>query len=143
MAETLSLAVKEVDGPNAQGWFEVVFEDDSKASTKSEELAKAAFQSRGTIADVVVSRVTKGKYTNVYLNEINGVKDSPKPRAKTASNGAAPRTPETQERIARQWAYGRSIELLIASDSVFEFPLTSEQMSALSDQATALVNATK
>lgn len=142
MADTLNLEINDVSEPNANGWYEVEFSDGTKASTKSEELAKQAFQSRGTIATVVISEQKSGKFTNRYLNEINGVKDAPRPRGKTTSSGTS-RTPEQGERIARQWAYGRAVELLIASDTNFDFPLSSENMSALSEMATALINATK
>lgn len=138
MPESLSLAVKDVDGPNPSGWYEVLFEDDAypKASTKNEELAKVAFQSRGSEAEVTLSKVVKGKFTNIYLNAINGVKDTPVKRAGTAASSAAPRDNNV---IGNQWAIGRSTELLIASDRDFDFPLNAETMSDLILQAKALV----
>src|SRR6476620_12493029 len=134
--ETLSLAVKEVDGPNTNGWYDVLFEDGStppKASTKSEELAKAAFQSRGTEAEVVISTVKSSKFTNIYVNEINGVKDTPKRRS--GSSAASSAAPRDNNAIGNQWAIGRSTELLIASDRDFDFPLNKETMSDLLTQA--------
>lgn len=140
------VTVEKVDGPNSNGWYEVTFDNGDKASTKNEELAKAAFQSRGGEVSAVVSEVKNGKFTNVYLNEIDGVKDSFKGGGRKAagSTSAKPgRTPAENDRIARQWAYGRAIELMIGSGAEFVFPLDSAAMSQLAEQAEALVKATK
>lgn len=140
------VTVEKVDGPNSNGWYEVVFEDGSKASTKNDDLAKEAFQSRGTEVPAVVSTVENGKFTNVYLNEINGVKDAFKKGSKARSASSAPkggRTPAENDRIARQWAYGRAVELLVASGQEFVFPADSALMSQIAEQAELLLNATK
>lgn len=144
MSETMT--VEKVDGPNSNGWYEVTFEGGKVATTKNEELAKAAFQSRGGEVAVVISERVNGRFTNVYLNEIDGVKDTPrKGKATTASapKSGGGRTPAENDRIARQWAYGRAIELLIGSGGEFAFPLDSVTMSSVSEVATALINATK
>lgn len=140
--------VDKVDGPNTNGWYEVHFEDGVVATTKNEDVAKTAFQSRGSEVPVVISERVNGRFTNIYLNEIDGVKDTPrkgaKAKASTTSGGSGyGKSPEEQERIARQWAYGRAVELLVGSGSEFAFPLDSVTMSQLSDMATALINATK
>lgn len=141
-----TMIVEKVDGPNTNGWYTVTFEGGREATTKNEDLAKTAFQSRGSEVPVVISERVNGKFTNVYLNEIDGVKDTPKRSGKpaaTASKGSSGRTPAENDRIARQWAYGRAIELLIGSGSEFAFPLDSATMSSVSDVASALINATK
>lgn len=145
MAETVDVIVEKVDGPNSNGWYEVEFTGGNKASTKDENLAKAAFQSRGTEVSAVISEVTKGKYTNVYLNEIDGVKEAgTRGRKRTTAGAATPPTSDARDqRIARQWAYGRAVELLVGSGSEFAFPLDSATMSQLSEQAEAFLNATK
>lgn len=138
-----TITVKEVDGPNSNGWYEVLLDDGRKVSTKDEAVAKAAFQSRDVEAEAVISSQTKGKFTNVYLNQINGVGETrpKKPAAKPAASTG--RDPATNDRIARQWAYGRATELLIGSGAEFVFPLDSKTMSDLSEVASGLLNATK
>lgn len=141
---TQNLIVERVDGPNDNGWYDITFESGERAATKNEELAKAAFQSRGSEVPVVMSTRVSGKFTNVYLNEIDGMKDTPKKGARkapaTVASGGFPRD---NERIARQWAYGRAVELLIGSEQEFSFPLDSATMSQVSEVATALLNATR
>lgn len=140
------VTVEKVDGPNSNGWYDVTFEDGRKAATKNEEVAKHAFQSRGTSVTAVISEVVNGKFTNIYLNEIDGVKDGFKPRGGSKASGGsakAGRTPAENERIARQWAYGRAVELMIGSGAEFAFPLDSAAMSQLAEQAELLLNATK
>lgn len=146
MTEPTLVTVEKVDGPNSNGWWEVTFEDGKKASTKNEDVAKAAFQSRGGEVPAVISEVVNGKFTNVYLNEIDGVKDSFKKggrKAAAAPAAKAGRTPAENDRIARQWAYGRAVELLIGSGAEFAIPLDSATMSQLAETAEALINATK
>src|SRR6476661_1650833 len=107
-----TITVKDVDGPNSNGWYEILLEDDRKVSTKDEDVAKAAFQSRGSEAEAVISSTVKGKFTNIYLNQINGVGEV-RPKGKPAARAATKpgRTPAENDRIARQWAYGRATEL--------------------------------
>jgi hypothetical protein len=50
---------------------------------------------------------------------------------------------ETQERIARQWAYGRAVELLVGSGTPYNFPLVGETADAVDAQAKALLDKTK
>lgn len=145
-----TVIVKEVDGPNASGWYEVELEDGRKASTKNEEMAKTAFQSRGSEVPVEISERVNGKFTNIYLNEIDGIKDTPKRgRKASTTSGSAPapsrggKTPEEQNRIARQWAYGRAVELLVGSGAEFAFPLDSATKSAIADEAAWLLGSTK
>lgn len=143
---TVTVEVKDVDGPNANGWYEITFDDGTKASTRSEEVAKAAFQSRDAMAEARITESTSGRFTNRYLNEINGVSDGGPKKRSGGSSGAsrsAARTPAENDRIARQWAYGRATELLIGSGAEFTFPLEPEVMSQISEQAEALLNATK
>jgi hypothetical protein len=142
-----TVIVKDVDGPNASGWYEVALEDGRKASTKNEEMAKTAFQSRGSEVPAEISERVNGKFVNIYLNEIDGIKDAPRRGRKPAATASpAPRggkSPEEQERIARQWAYGRSVELLVGSGAEFVFPLDSATKSAIADEAAWLLGSTK
>jgi hypothetical protein len=141
---TQTVEVVEVDGPNPQGWFEITLEDGTKVSTRDEIVAKEAFQNRGTEVEANISEVVKGRFTNRYLNEINGVRGkAPKRTGSPAEKAPAPAPSKDNERIARQWAYGRATELLIASDTEFTFPLKPELMSQLSEMADMLLNATR
>ena len=136
---------------NERDWYEITLEgDDRVLATKDEDLVKAATAAiGGSPVAVEVNTRVKGTYTNHYIVSVDGVKEAARPRATGPSRPAAPRTsgggrdPETQERIARQWAYGRAIELLMASDQEFSFPLDKFQFDALKTQADALLEATK
>jgi len=144
---TETITVEDVSGPNANGWREVTFEDGRKASTKDEDIAKEAFQSRGNPVEAVISVSKNGKFTNTYLNQINGVGEA-KPKGRPSSNGGSKtasrgRTPAENERIARQWAYGRAVELLVGSGAEFAYPLDDATLSMIKTQAESLLNATK
>ena len=147
MAQTEKIEVKSVDGPNDNGWYEVELSDGRKSSTKDEAVAKEAFARLGEEVDAVIGTTTKGNFTNIYLNQINGVGDL-KPAARRSSGaarsgGGSAAPAKDTERIARQWAYGRATELLIAAGGPAAFPLSPEDMSNLSAQAKALLDATK
>ncbi len=142
MTETVT--IKEV-ASKPSGWYEITLDgDDRKPSTKNEKLAEIAQAAAGGTADVIIGTSTKGAYTNHYLNEINGVKDAGKPRVTGTRSAAAPaasgRSTETQNDIARQWAFGRAIELLMASQLDFDFPLDATQFESLKQQAQALLD---
>lgn len=114
MAETV--VVKEVTKTDS-GWTEVTFEDGRVASTKDQKVADAAFASRGKETDAEINVVQSGKFTNVYLNKIGGVGDSngksraPSRSPQRATRGGGGKSAEEQDRIARQWAYGRVTEI--------------------------------
>ena len=93
---------------------------------------------------------TKGKFTDHYLESVNGEKGNgaAKPAAKKPASSIRPaasggKDQATQERIARQWAFGRATELLIASDREFSFPLDADTAADLKLQASALLDATR
>lgn len=138
-----TVIVKDVSEPNERGWYTVELEDGRTPTTKNPEVAKAAFQSRGTEVPVKINEQTSGKFTNLYINEVDGIKDAPKRGASASRSTGSSAAPKDNERIARQWAYGRAVELLVASGTTFDFPLSSELMSAVAEQANALLNATK
>ena len=145
---TEKITVVGVDGPNSNGWYEAELEDGRKVSTKDEEVAKEAFQSRGSEVDAIISSSTKGKFTNVYLNQINGVGNARPPRKTVSATPSSParsggRTPAENDRIARQWALGRSVELLVGSGAEFAFPLDDATKKQLTDTADFLLNSTK
>lgn len=145
-----NVTVKNVEKNGA--WYEVELEDGRKASTKNQDVADAAFASRGNEVPAVINSQVKGKFTNTYLNEIAGVSDGGKKRSGVSNgsgggvsgSGIPERAPgRDQERIARQWAYGRSTELLIASGMDFTFPLDITDFQKLKAQADTLLEATK
>lgn len=131
---------------NSRGWTEITLEgDDRVLATKDGNLTDAAKASIGAPVEVEVNTRTKGNFTNHYLASLGGVKEASRPRA-AASEPARPsrgKSPEEQERIARQWAFGRATELLMASDTEFTFPLDERTFSALAQQASDLLAATK
>lgn len=144
-----TVIVKDVE-KKTNGWFEVQFESGDPASTKSQEVADRAFEVRGDEVEAKINEVTRGKFTNRYLNEIAGVSDGGGPRR--ASGDGTPRrqqaqgggrSEETQERIARQWAYGRAVELLIGSGKEFDFPLQGEDLANVAKTAETLLERTR
>lgn len=149
--ESATVTIKEVTD-KGNGWFEVALDGDDKVlSTKSTTLAELANASVGGEAVVEFNSRTKGKFTDHYLESVNGEKGNgaAKPAAKKpasrAITTAAPggKSQDTQERIARQWAFGRATELLIASDREFSFPLDADTAADLKLQASALLDATR
>jgi len=144
MPETI--IVKEVnEGTN--GWYEVSLEDGRKASTKDKRLADAAFATRGQEIEAELGTSTNGKFTNIYLNGITGVETNggPRPARGRSTGGSAPRgkSPEEQDRIARQWSYGRAVELLATSSTEFTLPLNDATKKALTETADWLLAQTK
>lgn len=149
-----TVTIKDVK-KNERDWYEITLEgDDRVLATKDEDLVKAATAAiGGSPVAVEVNTRVKGTYTNHYIVSVDGVKEKSRPRVSGSgpalTRSASPRTsgggrdPETQERIARQWAYGRAIELLMASEQEFSFPLDQFQFEALKTQADALLEATK
>lgn len=142
-----TVKIKDVQ-KNSRGWYEVTLEDDDRVlATKDDKLSEVATASIGGAVEVEVNTRTKGNFTNHYLQEINGVKESKSftrsPASAPRSNGGGGRDAATQERIARQWAYGRAIELLMASDESVSFPPTREQFAQITETANLLLVATK
>ena len=140
-----TVTVKSVE-KTPSGWNEILLEDGRKVSTKDSKLAEAAFQSRDKEIQVEINTTTRGDFTNHYLNAIEGV-EAGSPRR---SNGAAPRgrsgggkSPAEQERIARQWAYGRAVEALSMSSTDFTVPFDDATKAALTETAEWLLSQTK
>lgn len=135
----------------SNGWFEITLTDENGdqvvASTKDTKVSEAAFQSRGTEVEAEINTVEKGKFTNVYLNTIAGVggKSAGKPGAKKSAPAAAipQKGNDVQERIARQWSYGRAVELLTGSGADFIYPLDEEFQKYVQEQADWLLSQTK
>lgn len=142
-----TVTIKDVT-KNERDWYEITLEgDDRVLATKDSKLAEVATASIGGAVEVGVNTRTKGTYTNHYLESVGGVAgDKPKFASKPTAPRTAPsggRDKETQERIARQWAFGRAVELLMASDTEFSFPLSPAEFEALQKQADALLSATR
>ena len=119
---TETVTIEEVDGPNANGFYEVTLGDGRKASTKDDDIAQAAFAVRGGEAEVSLGTQTKGKFTNIYLNEVNGVRGAaPKRTASKRSATPDSGSPDRDARIAAQWALGRATELhILGKDASFD-----------------------
>jgi hypothetical protein len=150
MAENIKVVVADVN-PTSGGWKEVTFEGGvAPASTKSQAVADAAFASRGSEVDAVINETKRGNFTNRYLNEIAGVSDGGgagrgKGSTTTAAkpSGGRGKSPEEQDRIARQWAFGRATELLAASGEEFTLPLEGETLQSVIATAETLLEKTR
>ena len=129
------------------GWYDITLEQDERVlSTKDTRLAEIATASVGASAEVEINTRTKGSFTNHYLQTINGEKESGRPTRSAPRSAPAPtggRDTATQERIARQWAMGRAVELLVSSDASYGFPVDDETFALLCEQASKLLDATK
>jgi len=133
-----TVTVKEV-AETKNGWREVTFDDGLTASTKSQAVAEAANASKGNPVPAVINEVVNGNFTNRYLNEINGVSDGGGPaRGKggstPAKRGGGGKSPEEQNRIARQHAVGQTTQLLAASGQEFSLPLDAQLQAAFDEQ---------
>ena len=108
------------------GWFDISLEDGRTVSTKARKLADAAMLAKGQEVEGEINTKKSGNFTNHYLNALGDISD--KPAAKTNGGGrkqskrdippeaATPEIPvdDRNERIARQWAFGRAIEMYVA-----------------------------
>lgn len=144
MSETV--VVTQVAGPNDRGWYEIELEDGRKPNTKSREIAEAAMQRRGTPVEVTLNERKNGRYTNLYVNQFDTIEDA-KPSGNGASRSSstsgrkpAPRDDERQRIIEKEWAYGRSVELLMASQAEFELPLDAATIRQLDETAELLLS---
>lgn len=150
MLETVSITdVKK----NERGWTEITLKDDDRVvATRDEKLIEAATKAvGGDPVEVKINTRVKGTYTNHYLESVGGVEgDKPaftgritRPGPVLASTSRAVSSGKDQERIARQWAYGRAIELLMASEQEVGFPPDQFQKDALKEVADWLLDSTK
>lgn len=144
MTETIT--VKDVER-KPSGWVEVSLEDGRTVATKNSAIAELAFSTRGTPQQAVIGTSQKGKFTNYYLNALGEVSDKPAGSGNGAKSAsaipqAAPAANAVQERIARQWAYGRAVELLVASGAEFSLPLDAKTQKVLDTQAATLLEKT-
>lgn len=131
------------------GWYEIELEDGRKVATKAKKLADTAFQAKGSEIEVELNEQTKGKYTNIYLNAIGDVVDSPvksngsgrkpqpteDPQEASHENPPIPGPDTRDERIARQWAFGRATELFAAG-----FTPTDKELDAIAKTAEGLLS---
>ena len=138
-----TVTVKDVGEPNSYGYREIFLEDGRKASTKDEDIAKAAFAKRGEPVEAFITTSKKGNFTNTYLNMIDGVGSTKPParsgRSSSSTNGGG-RTPAENKAIAQQWAIGRAVELLAASGAEFDFPLDTVVEQAILSTAQKLLD---
>lgn len=144
-----TLTINDVNGPNDRGWYDVELSDGRTATTKDKKLADVAFQARGTLvkAEVTQKPASNPKFPdNIYLNKIEVLGGADDGAVATAAPAPAASIPpskqqETQERIARQWAYGRAVEILVAQG--VSDPLSDKDKTQLSEIANWLLDQTK
>lgn len=121
----------------ARGWFNVTFEDGRTASTKDEALKDKAEEMLNEEVEVDIQTKTKGSFTNIYLNSIDGFKGKNGSGAKSSYGGTksafAP-DPKRDERIARQWAYGRATELYAAGHPLVATDKDLTEIMALAER---------
>lgn len=146
-----TVTVTGVSGPNEKGWYEIELEDGRTPNTKNVQIFEAAKSSKGTAVEVTLNETVNGKFKNLYINSFGEIEDAKPARGKVAANnggGSRPnfgggKSADVQERIARQWAHGRAVELLIASGDEYVLPLDAATESKLQATADALLAATK
>lgn len=139
-----TVKVKDVEA-GKNGWREITLEDGRTVSTKNKAIADAAFASRGTEVEVEINSVQRGSFTNHYLNkfgDISDERDSDMPKSAPRKNGSG-FSPKNQDDIAKQWAIGRSVELLALSDSAVKFPLDDDTVAAIQLSAQTLLDLRK
>ena len=134
---------------NARGWFEVqTTEYDEPLVTKDAKVIKA-IEALGTgPANVDVNVKTNGDFINRYLNgaeATNGevlAAPEPTPEVQAVQTSKRDERAETQERIARQWAFGRAVELHIASGGTASDVLDTDKFAEIKAVADTLLLAT-
>lgn len=125
MTET-TVVVEKVDtaevGARKTKLYKVITEDGQTLETFDKSLADAAFSTRGQ--EVPAEVELDEKWGNTKLLSIAGAKPRPRKGGGGGGQGSAPRQ-QTQidpdkairdQRIARQWAYGRATELYAATE---------------------------
>lgn len=75
--------IREVKGPNQNGWFSVIDGNDVEYTTKKQDLADRAKSLIGQNAEIEFSLKENGKYTNRYLDKVQ-------PAAAPPSSGGGP-----------------------------------------------------
>ena len=146
-----TVTVTEVEGPNDRGWYNITLEDGRKVDTKADAVAAQARVSAGNPVEAVIAERNRNGFTNYFLNAIDGVKENGSGGARRSTGTAGPTTgrrtggksPAEQDRIARQWAFGRAVELLTGSGQEFVFPLDTDTQKQLEETAAYLIEKTK
>lgn len=135
---------------NERDWYEVeVSEYDEPLVTKEKKLADAALAAKGGSISASIGVKVNGNFTNRYLNAVESANGASAPAA--PASGTQSEIPtvskrdersETQERIARQWAMGRSVELHIASGGTAADVLDTDKFAQIKAVADVLLLAT-
>jgi hypothetical protein len=116
MLETV--VIRSVEKKNDK-WYRVVLADDDRVpETNDAKLADRAQELSGQEVQVEIGHKKNGKFDNYYLNKIVGEGGSlAAPARKVTSKPSESESFDTrkQRQINRQWAYGRSLEVFIAS----------------------------
>lgn len=139
------MTVKTVSSPNERGWAKVELGDGRVVETKNDEIIQAArtAAASGVSIEATINTQEKGKFTNHYLNGLGDISDErPKTngRAKTQTTSeSSGRSNATQKVIETEWAFGRAVELLMASGEEFTLPLDTKVKSNLEATAAYLL----
>ena len=75
--------IREVKGPNGNGWFSILDGNDVEYQTKKQDLADRAKSLIGQNAEIEFTLKENGKYTNRYLDKVQ-------PAAAPPSGGGGP-----------------------------------------------------
>lgn len=86
--------IREVKGPNGNGWFSVIDGNDVEYTTKKKDLADKALSLAGQNAEIEFTLKENGQYTNRYLDKVQ-------PAAAPPSGGGSGPSQETVGRMAR------------------------------------------
>ena len=144
MSETVT--VKTVTGPNDRGWYKVGLDDGREVETKNDEIVQAArtAAASGVSIEATINTQEKGKFTNHYLNGLGDISDERPKRTNGSAttqktSGDSGRSNATQKVIETEWAFGRAVELLMASGEEFTLPLDTKVKSNLEATAAYLL----
>ena len=142
-----NVVVKRVDtaevGARKTKLYKVITEDALELETFDKALADAAFSTRGQ--EVPAEYEKDEKWGNLKLLSIAGAKPKPRARAQagTQAGSPAPAPKQDNERVARQWSYGRATELLRDSGKPYVFPLDDDTKKEITEVADWLLKQTK
>lgn len=81
--------IREVKGPNGNGWYSVIDGNDVEYTTKKKDLADKAKSLEGKNAEIEFSLKENGQYTNRYLDKIQPAAAPPQQSAGPDSTAVA------------------------------------------------------
>lgn len=110
--------IREVKGPNGNGWFSVIDGNDVEYTTKKKDLAEKAQSLVGQTAEIEFTLKENGQYTNRYLDKIQ-------PAAAPAPSGGGGPSREDVGRMARFSAMNTAAIICAATGDVSPKELVS------------------